>query len=86
MNRSNAPPALRRREFLTARAAVTGGPSLGWAAPAAAESVPPMTAAALLPEKHRSTDADIDAPISNLWRCGTYPHLRKSIRRASATA
>jgi isoquinoline 1-oxidoreductase alpha subunit len=38
-----------------------------------------MAAAALLKENPRPTDADIDAAITNLCRCGTYPRIRKAI-------
>ena len=30
------------------------------------------------------TDADIDAKISNICRCGAYPRMRKAIHRAAA--
>ena len=42
-----------------------------------------MAAAALLKEKPRPTDADIDAAITNLCRCGTYPAMRAAIKRAA---
>jgi isoquinoline 1-oxidoreductase subunit alpha len=38
-----------------------------------------MAAAALLRENPRPTDADIDAAVTNLCRCGTYPRIRKAI-------
>ena len=38
-----------------------------------------MAAASLLAEKPRPTDADIDAAITNLCRCGTYPRVRAAI-------
>ena len=42
-----------------------------------------MSAAALLKANPRPTDADIDAAMSgNICRCGTYPRIRKAIRRA----
>ena len=41
-----------------------------------------MTAAALLSEKPRPSDADI-AAITNLCRCGTYPRVRLAIARAA---
>jgi aerobic-type carbon monoxide dehydrogenase small subunit (CoxS/CutS family) len=43
-----------------------------------------MTAAALLSEKPNPTDDDIDAAMSGvLCRCGTYPAIRRAIRRAA---
>ena len=43
-----------------------------------------MAAAALLAAKPRPTDADIDAFITNLCRCGTYPRVRAAIHQAAA--
>jgi len=43
-----------------------------------------MAAAALLERQPRPTDADIDAAITNLCRCGTYPRVRVAIRAAAA--
>jgi aerobic-type carbon monoxide dehydrogenase small subunit (CoxS/CutS family) len=40
-----------------------------------------MTAAALLAEKPRPTDADIDAAMVNICRCGTYQRIRQAIKR-----
>ena len=43
-----------------------------------------MQAAALLAEKPRPTDADIDATMGgNICRCGTYQRIRAAIKRAS---
>jgi isoquinoline 1-oxidoreductase alpha subunit len=42
-----------------------------------------MAAAALLDKKPRPTDAEIDAAITNICRCGTYPRIREAIRKAS---
>jgi isoquinoline 1-oxidoreductase alpha subunit len=42
-----------------------------------------MAVAALLAEKPRPTDADIDAAITNICRCGTYPRIRKAIHTAT---
>jgi isoquinoline 1-oxidoreductase alpha subunit len=43
-----------------------------------------MQAAALLAEKRRPTDADIDAAMSgNICRCGTYQRIRAAIKRAA---
>jgi isoquinoline 1-oxidoreductase subunit alpha len=45
-----------------------------------------MAAAALLERKPRPTDADIDAAMSNLCRCGTYQRVRRAIHRAAGSA
>src|SRR4051812_37321457 len=42
-----------------------------------------MAAAALLEKKPSPTDADIDAAMSNICRCGTYPRIRAAIHRAA---
>lgn len=42
-----------------------------------------MAAAALLEKNPRPTDADIDAAITNLCRCGTYPRVRAAIHGAA---
>ena len=42
-----------------------------------------MTAAALLKDKPRPTDADIDATMTNICRCGTYNRVRAAIKVAS---
>ena len=42
-----------------------------------------MAAAALLHEKPHPTDSDIDAGITNLCRCGTYPRIRRAIKLAA---
>ena len=39
-----------------------------------------MTVAALLQEGAPLTDEQIDAAVTNLCRCGTYPRVRKAIR------
>jgi isoquinoline 1-oxidoreductase alpha subunit len=41
-----------------------------------------MAAAALLKEKPKPTDADIDG-ITNICRCGTYVRIRRAIHRAA---
>jgi isoquinoline 1-oxidoreductase alpha subunit len=41
-----------------------------------------MAAAALIDRNDSPTDAQIDAAIGNICRCGIYPRLRESIRRA----
>lgn len=38
-----------------------------------------MAAAALLKQKKKPTDADIDAAMTNICRCGTYNRVRKAI-------
>src|SRR3954465_15476631 len=43
-----------------------------------------MAAAALLAATPNPTDAQIDAGVSNICRCGTYPRMRKAIHRAAA--
>ena len=42
-----------------------------------------MAAAALLREKPRPTDADIDAAITNICRCGTFQEVRAAIHSAA---
>jgi isoquinoline 1-oxidoreductase alpha subunit len=42
-----------------------------------------MAAAALLREKPAPSDAEIDAAVTNLCRCGTYPRVRRAIHRAA---
>lgn len=42
-----------------------------------------LAAVSLLKSKPRPTDADIDAAITNLCRCGTYNRVRKAIHRAA---
>jgi isoquinoline 1-oxidoreductase alpha subunit len=43
-----------------------------------------MAVAALLKKKPRPTDADIDAAITNICRCGTYARIRAAIHTAAA--
>lgn len=43
-----------------------------------------MAAAALLKRNKRPTAADVDAAITNLCRCGTYPRIRAGILTAAA--
>jgi isoquinoline 1-oxidoreductase alpha subunit len=45
-----------------------------------------MAVTALLASKPRPTDADIDAAITNICRCGTYERIRKAIHAVSAKA
>jgi isoquinoline 1-oxidoreductase alpha subunit len=42
-----------------------------------------MAAAALLKDKPRPTDADIDAAMTNICRCGTYNRVRAAIKVAA---
>ena len=42
-----------------------------------------MAAAALLEDKPRPTDADIDAAMTNICRCGTYQRIRAAVHRAA---
>jgi isoquinoline 1-oxidoreductase alpha subunit len=42
-----------------------------------------MAAAALLDRIPAPTDADIDAAITNICRCGTYPRIREAIHQAA---
>ena len=45
-----------------------------------------MAVAALLKDKPKPTDADIDATITNICRCGTYQQVRAAIHAAAASA
>ena len=42
-----------------------------------------MAAVALLKQKPKPSDADINNEITNICRCGTYPRIRAAIHRAS---
>lgn len=42
-----------------------------------------MAAAALLKNKPKPTDADIDAAVTNICRCGTYNRIRAGIKLAA---
>ena len=42
-----------------------------------------MAVAALLREKPKPTDADIDANITNICRCGTFQQVREAIHAAA---
>ncbi len=42
-----------------------------------------MATAALLQENRNPSDADIDAAISNICRCGTYVRVREAVRVAA---
>ncbi|TDI59732.1 MAG: (2Fe-2S)-binding protein [Alphaproteobacteria bacterium] len=43
-----------------------------------------MAAAALLNEIPQPTEADIDATMTNICRCGTYSRIKKAINRVAA--
>jgi isoquinoline 1-oxidoreductase alpha subunit len=43
-----------------------------------------MAVAALLSEKPKPTDADIDSAITNICRCGTYQQVRLAIHQAAS--
>ena len=45
-----------------------------------------MAAAGLLAANPDPSDADIDAAITNICRCGTYPRIRAAIKTAAAQA
>lgn len=45
-----------------------------------------MAAVALLRQKPQPSDADIDAAITNICRCGSYQRVRAAIHRAAASA
>lgn len=45
-----------------------------------------MAAAALLERNARPSDEEIDAAITNICRCGTYPRIRDAIRLAARVA
>jgi isoquinoline 1-oxidoreductase alpha subunit len=42
-----------------------------------------MAVAALLKEKPKPTDADIDRTITNICRCGTFQQVREAIHAAA---
>ncbi len=45
-----------------------------------------MAAASLLKQKPKPTDADIDAAMTNICRCGTYQRVRAAIHAAANNA
>ena len=45
-----------------------------------------MAASALLEQTPQPTDAQIDAAITNICRCGTYPRIRAAIHLAATLA
>ena len=42
-----------------------------------------MAAVALLRQTPKPTDSDIDQVMTNICRCGTYPHIRAAIHKAA---
>jgi isoquinoline 1-oxidoreductase subunit alpha len=44
-----------------------------------------MAAVALLRANANPSDADIDAAITNICRCGTYPRIRKAVHAVAAS-
>ena len=42
-----------------------------------------MAAASLLAKNRKPTDADIDAAMTNICRCGTYQRIRAAVHRAA---
>ena len=42
-----------------------------------------MAAVALLNKSPQPTEAEIDANMTNICRCGTYPRIRKAVHRAA---
>jgi isoquinoline 1-oxidoreductase alpha subunit len=44
-----------------------------------------MAAASLLAKNAKPTDADIDAAMTNICRCGTYQRIRAGVHRAAGT-
>ncbi|HTJ25417.1 MAG TPA: (2Fe-2S)-binding protein [Candidatus Limnocylindria bacterium] len=45
-----------------------------------------MAAAALLRDKPRPSDDDIDAAMTNICRCGCYPRIKSAIKKAAGVA
>lgn len=45
-----------------------------------------MAAAALIATKAKPSDAEIDAAMTNICRCGTYPRIRAAIRSVTDRA
>jgi isoquinoline 1-oxidoreductase subunit alpha len=41
-----------------------------------------MAASALLVKTPKPTDAQVDAALTNICRCGTYPRVRSAVKRA----
>ena len=47
-------------------------------------SVTGWAAAALLRERPKPTDREIDEALTNICRCGTYSAIRRAVHRAAA--
>src|SRR6516164_3094297 len=65
---------------------IDGAPTRSCQAPLgslAGRSVTTIEALALLRDKPKPTDADIDAAITNICRCGTYQRVRAAIHAAA---
>jgi isoquinoline 1-oxidoreductase subunit alpha len=45
-----------------------------------------MAVSALLAEKPHATDAEVDASITNICRCGTFARIRRAIHTLTATS
>ncbi len=45
-----------------------------------------MAVSALLAEKPHPTDAEVDAAITNICRCGTFARIRKAVHSLAATS
>ncbi len=54
-------------------------PQCGWC-----QSGQIMAVAAFLKQNPNPTDADIDAGLTNICRCGTYERIRRAIHRAAS--
>ena len=67
---------MNRREFLGTTVATAAAGSLVF-------GFPTMAAAALLKKNPKPTDADIDAEITNICRCGTFNRVRAAIKEAA---
>ena len=67
-------PCRRPGSRTTCRNAAIASPARSWPRRASSRTIP------------SPTDADIDAEITNICRCGTYPRIRAAIHRAAALA
>ena len=71
-----------RRSFVIGVAAAGGGLALGLEVPRGG-STAARAEAALLKQNPKPTDADIDAAITNICRCGTFQQVREAIHAAA---